>query len=45
MSNQNKTYTNITDVKPFINKTTNEDSVTLKSIFNNVMRIIRTKHL
>ena len=45
MSNQNKTYTSLNDVKALVNKTSTNDSTTLKTIFNNVVQLIRVKHL
>jgi hypothetical protein len=45
MSNENKTYTSLNDVKPLVNKVSSEDSSTLKNIFSNVVQLIRDKHL
>lgn len=45
MSNQNKTYTSLNDVKALVNKTSTNDSTRLKTIFNNVVQLIRLKHL
>ena len=45
MSNENKTYTSIRDVKSLVNKVNETDSATLKSIFNGVVQMIKVKHL
>jgi len=45
MSNENKTYTTISEITPIVDKTTESDTAALNAIFHSFVQMIRDKHL
>ncbi len=45
MANENQTFTDITDTKPYVDKVSEADDAVLKSITGSIVQMIKVKHL